>query len=182
MGVVVQQQGGQTIVLSKSVVATIAALKRDTNVVGGNVVQVVARDANVTPVDRPTDVTINRQGLQGPKGDPGVSGGGALPPINFSYGDAAHVVYTAPSNGVFTICRVDVSTAFNGTGAAIHVGLVGNIDVLIPSNHIDPTSVGGYEQTADYTVSTGAQVWLQIAPGAGATQGAGQLFLTFIPE
>lgn len=132
-------------------------------------------------IDDPREVDVVERGLQGPRGPAG-SSAGSVPPISFAYGDAAGIVYTAPSNGVFTVCRIDINTVFNGASPRIHVGIVGSIDALISYTQIDPTFVAKYEAAPDLFVTMGASVWLQIEPGAGATSGSGELLLNFTPE
>lgn len=103
-----------------------------------------------------------------------------VPPIPFSYGDAPGIVWTAPVDGVFTIARLDIETPFNGAGATISVGVIGNITALLSAN--EPAVAAAYEDAADYPVLAGTGIWLEIHPGAGASQGSGTLYVTFVPE
>ncbi len=141
-------------------------------------------------IARPTTVNIdgsgttvaagNAMGVQGPQGEPGLSGAGTIPPINFSFGDAPGAVYTPIVAGVLTVVRVQMRTPFNGTGGAIRIGTLADSEAALPAAHIDPYSDHEFEATPDIALAAGEAVRITITPGT-ASQGSGQLFLTFIP-
>lgn len=145
------------------------------------------RDTVVTrqPV---TDVTVQRpiskilkvteRGPQGPRGAPG----GSIAPIDFSWGDAASVVFTADSPGLLARCRVDITTAFNGTGATIRVGAVASPEAAMPANYNDPSAVAKYQTTPDFQMAAGDALRLDIDPGFSPSTGAGILILEFLPD
>lgn len=105
----------------------------------------------------------------------------SVPPIQFSYGDAPSVVWLTPVDGAFTITRVDITEAFN-LPATISVGVVGDADALMRTIDNAPQFEAGYEVAADYPVTAGTGLWLEITPSPGTTQGAGVLYVTFVPE
>lgn len=128
------------------------------------------------PVARITKVTT--PGPQGPQGPPS----DGIQAIPFAYGDAPSVVATAPGDGIITIVRVAIETAFDGVGATITVGVLGNTDALMTAAQNEPSEAASYEDVADYPVTAGTAIWLEINGGTGATQGAGVLFVGFTPE
>lgn len=103
-----------------------------------------------------------------------------VPPIPYSYGDAASIVWSAPVAGVLTIVRLDVTIAFN-VSSTIKVGVIGNIEALLAASENDPLHVADYEKAADFAVMAGQGIWLEITPGVGTSQGSGTLYVTFVP-
>lgn len=127
-------------------------------------------------------VQIVDEGPQGPPGDDGAAGG-SIAPIAFSYGDASpSTIYTTTDAGTLTVVRVVIDTALNGTGAALKLGTIADDDALMTTAENDPSTVADYETTPDLHLSAGTVVRLTITPGSGATQGAGRVLLTFIPD
>jgi hypothetical protein len=120
------------------------------------------------------------KGRPGERGLPGTSGG-TIPPIAFTYGEAPHDVFTAPSDGRVVLSRIGISEAFDGAGAQITVGTSANHDALIGADDNDPMQLGQYETVPDFDLSEGDGVRIYITPGTGATQGAGFLFIEFVP-
>lgn len=106
-----------------------------------------------------------------------------IPPIAFSFGDATpNDIYTATVDGTFTDVRMTIETDFDGTGPSVALGVTGDLDALLATNQSDPTEVGAYENAPDVHVSAGDQVIISITPGSGASQGAGRVFLVFVPD
>lgn len=138
----------------------------------------LARTTPVKTIDRPTVVHAGTPGLQGP---PGTSAGGGIAPIAFSYGDAPGTVWTAPVAGSVVLARVTIDPAFNGAGAEVLVGTAGTPGLLVDATRVDPSMVGDYELTPDVDLPAGTAVRITINPGSGASQGAGVLFLEFVP-
>lgn len=120
-------------------------------------------------------VEVMVPGLQGPPGE----AGGAILPIAFSYGDvSSRAVYTAPLSVTLVNVRIIFDTPFNGVSPVVSVGSGSDHDLYLPGNYNDPTTAAEYENTPDLIVASGNSVYLYIAPGAGATQGAGRLLLS----
>lgn len=141
------------------------------------------RNISVLDQSRGT-VEIITAGPQGPQGEPGVSSGsGGIPPIAFSFGDATpSTIYIPADAGTFTEVRVIFDTPFNGTGAAIALGTIASPQALLATNQNDPSGTSEYENTPDLHVGAGTAVRLSITPGSGASQGAGRILLTFVPD
>jgi hypothetical protein len=138
---------------------------------------------------RPVDVSsgarsavINKMGLRGLRGPPGVNASGAVAPIDFTYGDASSAIYTPGQAGTITLARVDVQTSFDGAGAQLKLGTVASPESILAAAQNDPSTVGEFENTPDVHLSSTDSVFLTIVPGAGATQGSGSVLLTFIPD
>jgi len=134
---------------------------------------------NELVVQKPVVRIVERveAGPQGPRGFPG----GSIPPIEFAYGDAAAIRYTTEGPGTFTLARVDVTTVFNGAAPSILVGFVGDTDALMTATDSDLLFPAGFENTPDLHVAGATGVWVEIAP-SGSSQGAGVLYLVFMPD
>ena len=150
----------------------------------GNLVLVQGQPSTVV-LDRPAarTVAITVPGPPGPPGapgQPGVDAGGQIAPHAFSWGDAPVTVFTAPSDGVLAVVRVQFTTAFNGSGAAVEVGTPADPDAALPAAWNSPYTTYEYENTPDLMLTEGTQVRLTVTPGT-ASAGAGLLFLTFLP-
>lgn len=104
-----------------------------------------------------------------------------VPPIAFSFGDAPGIVWTAPVAGTFTNSRLDITTAFNGTAPTIKVGVIGSTEALMTAEQSDPTEQARWDAASDYAVTAGMGIWLEISV-SGATQGAGTLYVEFVPN
>lgn len=161
----------QRITLGNATVAKINANRPNT------VVQPRNTPVNVT--DRPTLVKAGGgMGVQGVRGEPG----GSIPAISFSFGDAAHTVWTPDAPGLLTYLRILIDTAFDGEGAAIIVGTLSEPDAAMPADYSNPAALQEFENTPDIRLDAGEGVRLAITPGSGATQGAGRLILQFLPD
>lgn len=168
-----------TVIVTKTVRPIITQKSRT-----GVVVEREVRPIDVTVEQRPIDVTIDKRpievrniGMQGPPG----AAGGTIAPIHFAYGDASSIVWVAPASGVLTDVSLDITAAFNGTAPAVSIGT--NIDpgAAMAADQNDPTLASEYQNTANIALVAGQGVRLTITP-AGATTGAGVLYLTFIPN
>lgn len=148
-----------------------------------NTTLVVQQAVNPVMVDRTANgtigvVTAGPQGRRGEDGRPGADAAGQIPPVAFSWGDAPAAVFTAERAGVLTTVRIQFTTAFNGVGAQVRVDAA--TEVAMPPEYNDPYSVLEYENTPDTALAEGDTVSLTVTPGT-ASQGAGLLFLTFLP-
>lgn len=134
--------------------------------------------------DRPPPSVVAK-GFRGPPGPQGVPGDSSTATgrkvVSFSFGDASPVpVLTLAFAAVGVTTRLVIDTAFDGAGAGIKVGTAGSDDALMAVADNDPTQAAAYETAADLALASGAQVFLTIIPGAGATQGAGRLIFDAI--
>jgi hypothetical protein len=130
----------------------------------------------------PRPVTLSNLGQQGPIGPAGPGADGTVPPLSFSYGDAPGVIWTPSEAGTLTYVRAVFETAFNGTNPSFILGTLADADAILAADQADPNSVGEYEVTADVHLAASEAVYISINPGAGASQGAGLIYLTFIPD
>jgi hypothetical protein len=144
----------------------------------------VSISANNTTIALKEQIVAAVRGLgqQGPKGDPGISGGGSVPPVSIAVGDAAHVVFEAPEDGVVTNVRLRVTEAFDGTGAQVAIGTIGDADAVMAAADSDVSTAAEYETTPDFAMTEGQTLLVTITPGSGATQGAAQLLFQFTPS
>lgn len=101
--------------------------------------------------------------------------------VPFSYGDASpQSIYTAPQALTSILARVVIDTPFNGTGASLQLGTAGAPDVLMAASGNDPTTPACYDAAPNAQIASGTPIQLSIAPGAGATQGAGRVIFDSI--
>jgi hypothetical protein len=118
-------------------------------------------------------VAAGQVGPPGPPGPPGT----ASPIFSFAYGDAPSVIYRCIAAGALKQVSIVIDTAFNGIGAAIVVSVDSIVAMSAAEN--DPAHALEYQSAPAIPVSIGSLVTLTITPGAGATAGAGRLFLDF---
>lgn len=156
----------------------------------------VARIANNRPsiavTDRASRVGVTQQtntvraganiGPQGPQGEDGLSGGGTVSPVAFSFGDASGTIFTPAATGTLTTVRVVFTTRYDGDGATFALGTLASPGAAMSTNDNNPAVAAEYEVTADLPLAAGEALRLTQSPGAGATQGAGLIYLTFIPD
>ena len=124
-----------------------------------------------------TEVELLEVAEQGPMGPPGPSGGAGIE-FPFAWGDASPRTVVLATNGklVYEV-ELHISTAFDGTGAALTVGDASDPDRLMTSSQNDPTAVGTYTASPSHRYSEDTDILLTITPGAGSTAGAGLLTL-----
>lgn len=123
-------------------------------------------------------ITRGSPGPIGPSGTATVS----VPPIEFSYGDAPSLRWTAPVNGTFLNTRIEIGTPFNGSVSTIKVGIIGNVEALMRADQNNPSESAVYDAASDFAVVAGTGIWLEVTPGAGTNAGAGTLYVEFLPE
>lgn len=175
---VVRVRGGSStkVVLSPSVVQRINAIRPVS-------AAPASPEVNVTP--RPNAVVLGGLGRTGPKGDKGDTGASAVgvPPIAFSYGDAPGAIWTADAAGTITGVRLLVATPFDGVGATIALGRsAGAVDAIMTTDQNYPGMASEYENTPDVHLAAGEAVTILIVPGTSGTQGAGTIYLSFLPD
>jgi hypothetical protein len=174
MPVIVDSGRQRTIIVSDQRVAAIRAAR-------GRTTTVQARD-NVNTVDgAPSVVAVGTRGAQGARGLQGYSGAGLIPPIAFAWGDAAGSVYAPTETGTLATVRVVVTVPFDGNGAQLMLGTAGTPDAALAAADNDLSVAGEYEVTSDLNLAMAEDLILTITPGFGASQGAGFLFLSFLP-
>lgn len=146
---------------------------------------VLVRDERQTVVDRDRPRTIDtggKQGVQGPVGPPGPAGSGAMPPIDFAFGDATPAVVLVLGEALeFVTVSLQIEEAFDGAGASVALGIAGQPELLMPAAYNDPSTLGVYDAGPRVELPTGTQIILTITPGAGASAGRGQFVLTAVP-
>jgi hypothetical protein len=143
-------------------------------------------------LDRTTVAAIRQgvrgaTGAQGPQGEQGEVGpagpsSAGVAPIAFSWGDASSVIWTPSDSGTLVVARLVIETAFDGAGAALTLGTNAAPAAIMSADQNAPGETGEYEVTADLALSAGTGVRLTITPGAGASQGAGLIYLIFLPD
>lgn len=107
---------------------------------------------------------------------------GPLPPINFSYGDASPAAMTtfAVTSEVM-LASLQIEQAFDGAGASLTLGTAANPAEIFDTFEVLPGEVATFEFTPRVEYPAGTALVLTINPGAGATQGSGQLVISAIP-
>lgn len=128
---------------------------------------------------RPSLTLASQMGPRGPRGQAGAAGD-SVPPHTFSWGDAPQAVFEAPSAGVLTLVRIQMTTPFNGSGASIRVGTSLDSEAVLPAAWNDPYSTNEFENSPDLAMTEGQEVLLSITPGT-ASEGSGTLYISFVP-
>lgn len=149
---------------------------------GPSVVRVDAKRQVQTMRAESDVLQVGTRGIQGIQGEPGLDGAGIISPIAFAWGDAPGVIFTPGEDGVLTDVRIVVTTPFNGINPAAELGTAGDTDAAFPANYSDLATAGEYAATADLPLAAGQGLLLTLAPGFGASQGAGLAYLTFLPS
>jgi len=125
----------------------------------------------------PMLLTFVHAGLRGVQGPPGA----AVAPIDFSFGDASPaVVWTVPAASEIALVSLDVKTPFDGSGATCRLGTAASPGLLLDSPQVDLTVDATFEVTPRLELAAGEQIYLTIVPGAGPSQGSGQILITAI--
>lgn len=119
-------------------------------------------------------IILQDAGIQGP---PGPS---SSPDVvsSFAYGDATPALLASLAAGSFlATSRVVIETPLNGAGATVSVGTLANPGLLVPSSGVMPGEAGVYDTASSLTVTAPTDIYLFISPGAGASAGAGTVFI-----
>jgi hypothetical protein len=104
-------------------------------------------------------------------------GAGAVMVVSFTLATPSPLVLSPLLAGQSVVrAGIVVTTTFDGVGAALPLGTPFSPAVILAAADSRPAAAGQYE--TDAVTSFGAPDTLQlvITPGAGATQGAGQVF------
>lgn len=131
----------------------------------------------VASIQNNQNTKIGGQGIQGP---PGIGAGSDIAPVAFSYGDASGTIFTPTQSGTLTLIRLEMVTAFNGTNPSLKVGTISSPEAILAAAQNDPSVAIEYENTPALHLAANQAVVLTITPGAGASQGSGIIYLTFV--
>lgn len=144
---------------------------------------IITRTSRVQTVVRErSPVQVQVAGLQGPPGPPGASGAGLLPPIDFAFGDASPTtVLTLGESSEIAAVSLQVEEVFDGLGAGVQLGVAGDVGSLIPAGLSDLTDLNTFEYSPRKEYPAGTALVLTITPGAGASQGRGQIIVSAVP-
>lgn len=131
----------------------------------------------------PSVLAVASPGPQGRVGTPGTSGAGVLPPIDFSYGSASPTgVVTLAETSEVTGISLQVEQVFDGVGASVALGVAGDPESLMPAAFTSLASLDTYEFSPRIEYPAGTVLILTIVPGAGASQGLGQIIISTVPS
>lgn len=102
-----------------------------------------------------------------------------LAPQPFSYGMASpSLILALPAAAYLQHVALDVQQAFDGETPSLRLVTDSGL-VLIDTSQNDPTTEGLYETAPAAEIAAGAEIYLEILPGFGATQGSGYLLFSF---
>ncbi len=97
---------------------------------------------------------------------------------SFAYNTSSPLLVTnVAANAHIVEVRLLIDTAFNGT-VSLTIGEPGATSRLMAASENDPTEIGSYQTTPDYTYPGAADINLYLS-AAGATQGAGRVILLY---
>lgn len=148
---------------------------------GQRVVVAAEQRSAVVREQRQVGAVAIAAGPQGPRGPAG-SSAGVNPPINFAFGDSSpSTVLTLTVDSEVSSVQLQIEQAFDGIGAAIQLGIVGQPGLLLDAWQNDPATPGVYEVTPREQLASGTAIVLTITPGAGASSGIGQFLINSIP-
>lgn len=124
-------------------------------------------------VSAPVVISNPQVGPQGPRGDHGFV-------ENFAWGDATPAVLLSVAAGavIFSVTLV-ILESFDGTGAALSVGITGTSGLLLATNQCNPLVEGSYQSSPGYQFETPQILRLFITPGAGASKGNGVIIIDY---
>ena len=127
----------------------------------------------VVPHESIQILEVAAQGPAGAMGLTGASGAGAVE-IPFAFGDATpKTLVTAGAGKLAYRVAIHISTAFDGSGAALQIGDAGDPARLMAASQSSPGEAGSYETSPNHRYVGSTVLLLTITPGGGATQGAG---------
>ena len=115
----------------------------------------------------------------GPKGDKGDSAEAGLY-VPFSFGDATpKTIGPNEANKLIERVTIIITTPFNGVGATLAIGDSGTPMGLMEATDNEPQTPATYQVHPNVSFADTRNLLLTIVPGAGATQGAGIVSITF---
>jgi hypothetical protein len=121
-------------------------------------------------------------GAQGPRGIDGLSASGFITPLSFSYGDASPAValIVGQPSEILSV-TLKIVSAFNGVGATLSLGTSADSGLIFSAAEVSPGTEAIFEFTPLLKCAAGTTLILSINPGAGATQGSGQVLMSLTP-
>lgn len=123
---------------------------------------------------------IIEHGFVGESGRDGLDASGAIAPINFSFGDAAQIIFTPSVAVLVTGINIVIETAFNGSSSTIFLGTTATPDLFETSIYCDANERGDYEIPLNEILSAGTGIRLAINLGVGCTQGNGKILINAV--
>ena len=129
------------------------------------------------------DHWLNNKGDKGEQGDVGPSGADGADAasseeeLSYSWGDAPQKIYTTGVAKMIYGVRVIVDTAFNGINPSLTIGDLIDTDRLFSADMIDLTIPGTYESYPAHTYADTTDIYANITPGEGASQGSGKIVI-----
>lgn len=95
--------------------------------------------------------------------------------IPFSWGDATPKLLALVATGkLVSEVSIILTTTFNGVGATLAIGSTGSPpEDLMARAQNDPAALATYRTNPNKVYGVATNIYLTIAPGAGASQGAG---------
>lgn len=112
---------------------------------------------------------------KGDKGDPGES---KFRIFEFQFNNVtSQVLYTFQSDGYLVDIEIEITTVFDGAGAALSIGTNSDPQLLIANSEIDAGQLMSGGKISNRRFLSGEEIRLFINAGAGATQGAGRVVL-----
>ncbi len=148
-------------------------------VAGSEMLGVTEEQTFVIGTAEEPSLIVVAQGTPGPTGPAGT----AIAPYEFAYNEASPAtIYVVPALSLVSAVRIGVRTAFNGTGAALSVGIPGQPTLLMLTSDNDPTIAADYNTSADVELPGGTPIQLYTTPGFGATQGAGVVLIDLVAQ
>jgi len=148
-------------------------------VAGSEMLGSSAEDNFVIGTAEAPSLVVVAQGTPGPTGPAGT----AIAPYEFAYNEASPAtVYVVPALALVSSIRIGVRTPFNGTGAALSVGIPGQPTLLMLTSDNDPTIAADYGVFTDIELPGGTPIQLYTTPGFGATQGAGVVLIDLVAQ
>jgi hypothetical protein len=120
----------------------------------------------------------------------GTSGGGGSPTpaddnehvLAFAFGDASPaVIGSIAANKQILSVQLFITQAFNGSGAALQVGISGTPGDLMATSENAPGTVGEYSVYTLKSYGSVTNLILTITPGSGASAGTGLVVIKYEP-
>ena len=100
--------------------------------------------------------------------------------VPFAFGDATPKVLGVLGSGkLVESVGIHITTAFDGVGAALSVGDAGNPSRLMTTTDNDTTAMDTNQTSPGISYGVATTLLLTITPGAGATQGASLVVITY---
>lgn len=102
-----------------------------------------------------------------------------LKPVNFSYGDPSHVVFTVPANSVILKIAVNILNTFDGVGAQLKLGIASNQELILQGLQTDLSVATKFEIDPNINITSLTDIYIYITPGTSPTKGNGWITLEY---